>query len=187
MAYETAYIEEKLRRWENYLQRFRLPDWEELPDTGLRMVEVLAYIRSCLDYLPAELKDDRLVTAAAVNNYVRLRAMPRPRARRYYRVHLAYLLMICTLKQSLSLAMIRQLLPCDLSEEEMRLRYEAYVDRQSRLTVAFARTGLESALPVLEGRSGDDAARVLVESACVVSSFSRLLAEKLLLLEQENS
>jgi len=187
MAYETSFIEEKLRRWENYLQRFCLPGWEELPDTGLKMVEVLAYVRGCLDYLPAEMKDERLVTAAAINNYVRLRAMPRPKARRYYRVHLAYLLMICTLKQSLSLAMIRQLLPCDLGEEEMRTRYEAYVARQSRLTAAFARLGLESALPVLDGRSGDEAARILVESACAVSSFSRLLAEKLLLLEQENS
>lgn len=186
MTHETSYIEEKLRRWENYLQHFRLPGWEELPDTGLRMVEVLAFIRGCLDYLPAELKDERLVTAAAVNNYVRLRAMPKPRQRRYYRVHLAYLLMICTLKQSLSLAMIHRLLPSDLNEEEMRDRYEAYVARQSRLTATFARTGLESALPVLEGCDGEEASRILVESACVVSSFSRLLAEKLLLLE-ENS
>ena len=186
MAYETTHIEEKLLRWESYLRHFALPAWEELPDTGLRMVDVVAYIRGCLDYLPAELKDDRLVTAAAINNYVRLRAMPKPRQRRYYRVHLAYLLMICTLKQSLSLAMIRQLLPNELDDEQMRTRYEAYAGRISRLTATFARTGLESALPVLEGCSGDEAARVLVESACVVSAFARLLAEKLLLLE-ENS
>ena len=187
MSYDTAYIEEKLRRWENYLQHFSLPDWDELPDTGLRMVEVVPYIRRCLNYLPEGLKDERLLTAAAVNNYVRLRAMPRPKARRYYRVHLAYLLMICTLKQSLSLAMIRRFLPCDLSEAEMRARYDTYAARYSRLTVAFARTGREIALPVLEGSSGDEAARALVESACVVSSFSRLLAEKLVLLEEENS
>ena len=184
MAYETPRIEEKLRRWEDYLQSFTLPDWDELPDTGLRMVEVVTYIRGCLDYLPEGLKDDRRVTAAAINNYVRLRAMPRPKARRYYRLHLAYLLMICTLKQSLSLAMIRQLLPCEIGEEEMKTRYETYAARYSRLTAAFARAGLESALPVLEGCSGDESIRILVESACVVSSFSRLLAEKLLLPEE---
>lgn len=184
MVYETPHIEEKLRRWEDYLQRFCLPGWEELPDTGLRMVEVVAYIRGCLDYLPDELKDERRVTAAAINNYVRLRAMPRPRVRRYYRVHLAYILMICTLKQSLSLAMIRQLLPWELSEEEVKARYEDYAARFSRLTAAFARAGLESALPVLEGCSGNESVRILVESACVVSSFSRLLAEKLLLPEE---
>ena len=42
-------------------------------------------------------------------------------------------------------------------------------------------------MPVLEGSSGDEAARALVESACVVSAFSRLLAEKLVLLEETAS
>lgn len=186
MAYETEHIEAKLRRWEAYLQRFRLPDWEELPDTGLRMVEVLPLIRGYLDYLPAELKDERQVTAAAINNYVRLRAMPRPKMRRYYRVHLAYILMICTLKQSLSLAMIRRLLPCDLDEAALRERYEAYAGRCRRLTAEFARMGLESAVPVLEEHSGDESARILIESAAIVSSFARLLAEKLLLLPGDN-
>ena len=186
MAYETTFIEEKLRRWEAYLQSFRLPDWEELPDTGLRMVEVVPLIRGYLDYLPAELKDERTVTAAAINNYVRLRAMPRPKMRRYYRVHLAYILMICTLKQSLSLAMIQRLLPCDLGEAELQTRYEAYAARCRRLTTEFARTGLESALPVLEGCDGDECARILIESAAIVSSFSRLMAEKLLLLPGDN-
>jgi len=187
MAYETPRIEEKLRRWEDCLQRFTLPGWDELPDTGLRMVEVVTYIRGCLDYLPEGLKEERHVTAAAINNYVRLRAMPRPKARRYYRVQLAYILMICTLKQSLSLAMIERLLPCDLSEEELRVRYEAYAQRHSRLTADFARTGLETSLPVLEGRSGDEAAHILIEAAAIVSSFAKLMAEKLLLLDGENS
>ena len=187
MSYDLAYIEEKLLRWEKYLQGFRLPAWEALPDTGLRMVEVVPYIKGCLDYLPEGLKEEQHVTAAAINNYVRLRAMPRPKMRRYYRVHLAYILMICTLKQSLSLAMIQRLLPCNLSEEELRRRYEAYAERHSRLTADFARAGLEASLPVLQGRSGDEAARTLIEAAAIVSSFSRLMAEKLLLLEQENS
>lgn len=187
MVYETEHIEGKLRRWEAYLQSFRLPDWEELPDTGLRMVEVIPLIRGYLDYLPAELKDERQVTAAAINNYVRLRAMPRPKMRRYYRVHLAYILMICTLKHSLSLAMIQRFLPCDLSEEALRERYEAYADRCQKLTAEFARTGLESALPILEGHSGDESARILIESAAIISSFARLMAEKLLLLPGDNS
>ncbi|MBQ2895207.1 MAG: DUF1836 domain-containing protein [Oscillospiraceae bacterium] len=182
MPYEGTLIKEKLYRWENYLQRFALPDWAELPDTGLRMVEVVALLRGWLDYLPNDLRGERHITAAAINNYVRLRAMPRPRARRYYRIHLAYLLMICTLKQTLSLSMIARLLPSDLTEPELQARYEAYAQRHYRLTADFARTGLEASLPVLEERSGEEAARALVESAAIVSGFSRLMAEKLLLL-----
>ena len=187
MAYDKALIKEKLFRWEAYLQEFRLPDWEELPDTGLRMVDVVAYVKGCLDYLPVDLKEERHVTAAAVNNYVRLRAMPRPKMRRYYRIHLAYLLMICTMKQSLSLSMISRVLPCDLGEEELRQRYEAYSDRYYRLTAEFARMGLERSLPLLEENNGADAARRLIESAVIVSNFARLMAEKLLLLKDGDS
>ena len=186
MAYERTYIEAKLRRWEDYLQRFSLPGWEELPDTGLRMVEVVAYIHGRLDYLPEELKDEHRVTAAAINNYVRLRAMPKPRQRRYYRVHLAYLLMICSMKQSLSLSMINRLLPFDLAEDELRVRYETYVDRCRCLTAEFANMGLERSLPILEELGGEAGARRLIESAVVVSNFARLMAEKLLLLEDDN-
>ena len=156
MPYEASHLEEKLHRWGNYLQNFRLPAWEELPDTGLRMVEVVSLVKSWLNYLPEGLREERHVTAAAINNYVRLRAMPRPKMRRYYRVHLVYILMICTMKQSLSLSMISRVLPCDLGEEELRQRYEAYSDRYYRLTAEFARMGLERSLPLLEENNGAD-------------------------------
>ena len=32
MAYDVKLIGAKLRRWENYLKEFRLPQWDELPD-----------------------------------------------------------------------------------------------------------------------------------------------------------
>lgn len=186
MPYEASHLEEKLHRWGNYLQNFRLPAWEELPDTGLRMVEVVSLVKSWLNYLPEGLREERHVTAAAINNYVRLRAMPRPKMRRYYRIHLAYILMICTLKQGLSLSMIQRLLPNDLAEEELRRRYETYAERHFRLTAEFARTGLEASLASLD-KYGDESARVLIESAAIVSSFSRLMAEKLLLLKDGDS
>ena len=187
MPYEAKELEEKLHRWGTDLQHFRLPAWEELPDTGLQMVEVVALIQSRLDYLTEGRGEERSVTAAAINNYVRLRAMPRPKMRRYYRIHLAYILMICTLKQGMNLATIQQLLPCNLTEEELRPRYEAYVSRHSRLTAEFARSALQASLASLGRHEGDECARILIESAATVSSLSRLMAEKLLLPEDGNS
>ena len=32
--YDNALIAAKLRRWEKYLERYRLPSWEEIPDIG---------------------------------------------------------------------------------------------------------------------------------------------------------
>ena len=41
MGNENALVAEKLRRWEKYLHEYRLPKWEEIPDLGLYMEQVL--------------------------------------------------------------------------------------------------------------------------------------------------
>ena len=98
MNYDKALVAGKLRRWETYLNNYRLPAWEQIPDLGLYMEQVIALLRQYLDYLPPELKDEEFITAAAINNYVRTKIMPEPVKKRYYRIHIAYLLVICTLK-----------------------------------------------------------------------------------------
>lgn len=78
MRYDNRLTAAKLRRWETYLHDYRLPSWEEIPDLGLYMEQVLALLRQYLDYLPPELKDEQFITAATINNYVRNRFMPEP-------------------------------------------------------------------------------------------------------------
>ena len=89
MQYDKALVAAKLRRWETYLNNYRLPAWEQIPDLGLYMEQVVAFLRQCLDYLPPELKDEEFITAAAINNYVRTNIMPEPIKKRYYRIHMA--------------------------------------------------------------------------------------------------
>ena len=113
MSYDKELIAGKLRRWEKYLERFWLPEWKELPDLGLYMDQVVKLLQDYLDYMPPEMKDGQTITAAAINNYVRIKVMPEPQKKRYYRVHIAYLIIICTLKQSLSIAFIRNSSPSD--------------------------------------------------------------------------
>ena len=129
MAYDNDLIAGKLRRWEKYLERYRLPAWEEIPDFGLYMEQVVQLLKQYLSYLPPELKQSQTITAAAINNYVRTKMLPEPRKKKYYRIHIAYLLMICTLKQSLSLSMLQTLLPGDLPEDEVKRAYTAYALR----------------------------------------------------------
>ena len=66
MAYDSDLVAGKLRRWETYLDHFRLPPWEEIPDLGLYMEQVIDLLRQYLDYLPPELKEEQqFITAAA--------------------------------------------------------------------------------------------------------------------------
>ena len=128
MAYDNALVAGKLRRWEKYLDDFRLPRWEEIPNLGLYMEQVTVLLREYLDYLPPELKDEQFITAATINNYVRIKVMPEPVKRRYYRVHIAYLIIILTLKQSLSIALIQKVIPMGLSEEDVEVLWDAIIN-----------------------------------------------------------
>lgn len=187
MSYDKQLVAGKLRRWERYLNRFRLPAWEEIPDIGLYMEQVVTLLREYLDYLPPELKEEEAVTAAAINNYVRTRVMPGPQKKRYYRVHLAYLIVICTLKQGLSISLVQKLLPVGLQPEEVRRIYNRYAERH-RVTAQYFTQQVYAAAALfldLEPESALTTDRVeeLIASAAVLGGFSRLLAEKLLLLE----
>ena len=85
MKYDEALIAGKLRRWEKYLDNYRLPEWEEIPDFGLYMEQVIVLLKQYLDYMPPELKEEQFITAATINNYVRMRVMPGPEKKRYIR------------------------------------------------------------------------------------------------------
>ena len=67
MAYDQQLIAAKLRRWEKYLLKFRLPEWQEIPDIGLYMEQVVQLLTQYLSFLPPDLKQPQPVTAA-VNN-----------------------------------------------------------------------------------------------------------------------
>ena len=150
MAYDNDLIAGKLRRWEKYLERYRLPAWEEIPDFGLYMEQVVQLLKQYLSYLPPELKQSQTITAAAINNYVRTKMLPEPRKKKYYRIHIAYLLMICTLKQSLSLSMLQTLLPGDLPEDEVKRAYTAYALRHRLCAQYFVDQVKLSAAAMLE-------------------------------------
>lgn len=187
MYYEKKLIAGKLRRWEKYLNNYQLPSWETIPDIGLYMEQVVILLKTYLDYLPPELKEDQIITAAAINNYVRKKIMPEPRKKKYYRIHIAYLVVICSLKQSLSIPTLQTMIPVDLSEEEMRTFYCSYVRRHSLASKYFVRQVREAAAGILEydpiSEMATDSTEDLITSSAVISGFARLLAEKLLLLE----
>lgn len=188
MQYDEALIAGKLRRWEVYLEKFSLPEWEEIPDLGLYMEQVIVLLKQYLDYLPPELKDeDQPITAAAINNYVRTKIMPSPEKKKYYRVHIAYLIMICTLKQSLSIAMIKRFIPLEISEDELRQTYESFARRHSLSAKRFVDEVRIASARIL-GHEDDseypvDRIDELISHVAIMGGWSRLLAEKLLLLE----
>ena len=190
MNYDKPLVAGKLRRWETYLNNYRLPAWEQIPNLGLYMEQVIVLLRQYLDYLPPELKEEEYITSAAINNYVRTKIMPEPVKKRYYRVHIAYLLVICTLKQGLSIGLIRSLLPVGLTEEELRDFYTSYAARHALSAAYFVQQVRGVAGPILDHeettRFSTARTEELIVSSAIIGGFSRLLAEKLMLLADKD-
>ena len=181
MAYDKQLVAGKLRRWEKYLNRFRLPQWEDIPDFGLYMEQVIVLLKKYLDYLPPELKEEQIITAAAINNYVRTKVMPGPNKKKYYRIHIAYLIIICSLKQNLSLAMLQKIIPMGINEDEVKEIYESFAKRHNLAAQYFVEQVRLAAASILDHDEKSELdAKVpndMITFAAVISCFSRLLAE----------
>jgi len=177
----------KLRRWEKYLYNFQLPGWDSIPDFGLYMDQIIGLLTEYLDYLPPEIKSDRIITAATINNYVRMKIMPEPQNKKYYRVHIAYLIIICTLKQSLNIATIQKIIPLQLSEADICRIYTSYAERHRAAADYFIEQVRIFVQPLLNNDSGSErVSDELIFSAAILSGLSRLLAEKIISLEGLN-
>ena len=171
----------RLAQWMDELERFDLPDWESLPQLDLYMDQVILLLTRYLAPLE-RYGEEKAITASIINNYVRMKVMPAPVKKRYSRVHLAYLIVICTLKQSLSISCIQRLLPQAGSEEEARAFYTAFV-RQHRASIRFlcglplggGRLTVEGGASLaLEGENG------LAVASAIFSTLSKSLTEHLL-------
>ena len=120
---------EEIRDLKERLQEQRPASWENLPDIPLYMDQVLTLLSRYLPFLPKKEKEEQIITTSAINNYVRMKLMPAPEKKKYNRIHIAYLIMICALKQSLTMSEIQKILPNGLTEDEVKKTYEAFVDQ----------------------------------------------------------
>ena len=108
--------------------------------------------------------------------------MPAPVKRKYHRVHIAYLVMILTMKQSLSISDVQKVIPpMDSSEDEVLSVYEDYSEKFRRLALFFNQQVQSAAEGVRSTEQGsDNAVELLVIESALIAGFSKILAEKLI-------
>lgn len=122
----------------------RLPRWEELPDFELYMDQVLSLMERYLGSYPGF--DRKGLTASMVNNYVKLGVMPPPVKKKYTRIHLAHLIMICLLKPVLPIDLIKRLIQGSAGETDDRAGYDWFCGEFER--------SLQSAADDISGDAG---------------------------------
>ena len=131
MLYDKESFEKRFSDWEKKLASHKLPTWEELPVFELYMDQVMVLVNGYLSIL--ENGEERVLTPSMINNYVKQKTLPAPVKKRYSRVHLAYLIMICILKQSLSISMIQKMLPIDELGDDISGIYNSFVSMQKQV------------------------------------------------------
>lgn len=91
------------------IRRYRPVSWEQIPDLGLYMDQVVTFITRAYEPLYGE-DAHATLSASMINNYVKSGLIPRPAGKKYSREQIALLAMIVLLKQTCSMEDIRRML-----------------------------------------------------------------------------
>ena len=109
------------------ISRYRPTPWDQIPDLGLYMDQVVTFITR--QYEPLYGEDIHgYLSPSMINNYVKSKLIPRPTGKKYSREQIALLTMIVALKQTSSMEDIRRMLALKESETVEGL-YNAFSQR----------------------------------------------------------
>jgi hypothetical protein len=160
------------------LRSFQLPTWEDFPDLELYMDQMIVLINRYLAF-PDGTEEEKCVTASMINNYVKMRLMPPPVKKKYSRAHLAYLVVICSLKDALGMAVIQKIFPTGMGGELLRSRYNSFVANQVKAYHYVADNIDSVAIPLLQEQElTSDRIHDLVMQVGVSASITKNLSER---------
>lgn len=153
-----------------HLVSLHLPRYDEIPSIDLYMDQLVGFLEDTLAplYQPGE----KIITRSMVNNYVKQGVLASAAGKKYTRSHIAYLIVICTLKQTFSIAEIDRLIRMQIASFDTRVAYDYYCDAfEAALRALFA------ALPtspkgLLSGENEGDFERDLVLASTAAVAYT---------------
>lgn len=168
---------DKLTSWLNDLAEYNTPRIDYLPDLDLYMDQVITYMEKCFGPL-SEYTNDKVITNSMINNYVKGNVIPNPVSKKYSRIHLIYIIAICTLKQVLPIADIAKLLKISEEEAENYFLYDTFRNAQDESIHTIANTVLET-LKYINTDTEDDL-KILALKLAVSATASKMISERIL-------
>ena len=159
--------------------KHKLPYWDELPELDLYMDQVIVLMEKYFSWYSEMDPDTKLITPSMINNYVKLGIMPAPIKKKYSRIHIAYLLIICSLKSVIPISEIKSLIErriASSSIEDLLNYFSELFDSTANSVVAINKKFLNKQATCLE-----DAALYMA----IGSNTSRYISRKLL--EENNN
>ena len=98
------------------LNDIHMPRWNELPNVDLYLDQVVTFINSSLNSFilsnvsNSSKTENQVLTKTMINNYVKNKLIEPPKKKKYSKVQLAKLFVICILKQVYSMNDIKDLI-----------------------------------------------------------------------------
>lgn len=151
---------------EQEIKDLHLPRWNELPSLNLYMDQVVDYLQQVLGVLMIS-GQESFITKTMINNYVNQAIIHAPENKRYSNKHLAYLVVVCIMKQVFSLQEISSLFKYQISMYPDEQAYNYFITEfESCFKNLCLRQPIKHTPSLDEGRDAVYIIRNLVMSIC---------------------
>ncbi len=115
----------------NDIAKFHIPRWEELPNFALYLDQLVTLLE---DYLANYIKNDndkqnkenKIITKTMINNYVKQGILDAPTGKKYNKIHIVKLFVICILKQVYSINDIKELIKLAINTVPVEEAYNKF-------------------------------------------------------------
>lgn len=172
-------INKILDSWLNDLEKFSYKTYEELPDIDLYMDQVITYLEKQLQIFQTS-SLDKQITPSMINNYVKGEVITAPISKKYNREHMALIEEVCTLKQVLSIADVKQVIDekhkkDDVDHAEVFNNFRELVNEKNKIAVNEAKEILKDVEENDLAKLTDLAANFAVTANAYINISKRIL------------
>lgn len=155
----------------------QIPTWDELPSLNLYMDQLIFILSEIFE--PYFDDFPKLINKTIINNYVKLGYIPAPTKKKYAKEHIAYLVVVCSLKQVMPIAAISALVRAQTEKMPLSEFYDKFcADRKKALLAALGEAEIKIGDP--EYPKTEQTALSLALSAQAYSIVSASVAQSLI-------
>ncbi|CAJ1314681.1 DUF1836 domain-containing protein [Paenibacillus nuruki] len=177
-------LAQELEAWGKEKVAYTFPRWEQIPDIELYMDQVIALLEKHFHKFPGD-SAGKLISPSMINNYVKQGIIPPTIKKRYSRTHIAYLMMLCTLKPVLPLAVVQGIIEFQLQTKTFAEVYDHFAIEQEQASVyTMAQAKAESELLGQTAATEQEMLSNLSLKMAVLANSSKILAEKIIEMER---
>lgn len=164
---------ERILSWSHQAKGYEAVPWDRMPEIDLYMDQVITYMDKQLHLFQSK-ENSKLLTPSMINNYVKDGLLPRPDHKKYSREHLAGLLIICMLKQVLSIP--------DISALSQELSLESSPEQLHHIFCDIQKSALQEVCARVEETAGlgDAQLKQLAFTLSIEATARRAAAERIL-------